>query len=221
MRRRGRIELAPRQGLPDLPRRQAGGEERADLHEVLPQGGEFLLCTSCPTRSLTLLFISAPVRERGVRRRWVREQGHQVVVRVQAHEGPHHRQGPPDVRAVRQSRGTHQPTFDSLHLFPTSDPSLPLAAGTGRGRMRFVRQMQPELLEALQEAREGGRNSRSALPVPLLHRGGQGDEEGGTGGLIPLFPPDPTAASPPHHDTNTALVTRHVHPAKTRHVHNH
>jgi hypothetical protein len=82
---------------------------------VQEEGGAFLLCTSCPARSLTLLFLSAAVREREMRRRWVREQGHQGVAQVQAPEGPHHRQGPPDVRAVRQRRGAHPPTFDSLH----------------------------------------------------------------------------------------------------------
>ena len=63
-------------------------------------------------------------------------------------------------------------------------------------------------------------------PAPLCSRPcydkeAQADQEGAEGGLIPHLPPDPTAAPPPHHDTNTAPVTRHVHPAKTRHVHNH
>jgi hypothetical protein len=82
---------------------------------VQGEGGTFLLCTSCPTRSLTLLFLSAPLREREMRRRRVPEQGHQGVAQVQAHEGPHHRRVPVDVLAVLRCRGTHLPTFDSLH----------------------------------------------------------------------------------------------------------
>ena len=113
----------------------------------------------------------------------------------------------------------HPPSIHST-IFSDSDPPPPFAAGTDRGRMRSVRQMRPERVEALQDPREGGRLARSVLQA-LLRQGGQTDQEGGKGGLIPLFTPDPTAASPPHHDTNTAPVTRHVHPAKTRHVHNH
>ena len=156
-----------------------------------------------------------------------------------------------DIKAWRKSKHTKDPITDeclsmclpcyaaevriyppSIHstIFTASDPSLPLAAGTGRGRMRFVRQMRPEPVEALQDPREGGWDTRSDLPVPLLHQGGQGDQEGGTGGLIPLFPPDPTAArrptttrtphrspatfTPPRHATftTTRLTITFIHP---------
>ena len=139
---------------------------------------------------------------------------------------PSTRRTPSPTSACRCAGRATTPRCASTHLrftppfLPPLTLLVPFAAGAGRGRMRFVRQMRPERLGEVQEAREGGWNSRSALRYPLLRQGGQADQEGGKG-LIPHLPPDPTAAPPPHHDTNTAPVTRHVHPAKTRHVHNH
>ena len=139
---------------------------------------------------------------------------------------PGTRRTPSPTSASRCACRAPTPRYASTHLrftppfLPPLTLLVPFAAGTGRGRMRDVRQMRPEQVGEVQKAREGGWNTRSALLAPLRPHGAQADQEGGKGGLIPLFTPDPTAASPPHHDTNTP-VTRHVHPAKTRHVHNH
>ena len=127
---------------------------------------------------------------------------------------PSSRRTPTPTRASRCARRAPAPRYASTHLrftppyLPTLTLLVPFAAGTGRGRMRDVRQMRSELLVEVQEAREGGWDTRSDLQVPLLRQGGKADQEGDTGGLIPPLPPDPTAARRP-----TTTRTPHWSPA--------
>jgi hypothetical protein len=121
---------------------------------------------------------------------------------------PSTRRTPSPTRACRCAGRAPALRYASTHLrfTPPYFPPLtlvPFAAGTGRGRMRFVRQMRPARLGEVQEAREGGWDTRSALQVPLLQQGDQADQEGGTGGLIPHLPPSLPTRPPPRLPTTT------------------
>ena len=122
---------------------------------------------------------------------------------------PSTRRTPPPTSACRCASRATTPRCASTHLrftppyFPSLTLLVPFAAGAGRGRMRSVRQMRPARLGEVQEAREGGWDTRSALQVPLLQQGDQADQEGGTGGLIPHLPPSLPTRPPPRLPTTT------------------
>lgn len=169
------------------------------MHQVLQQGGEVLLCTSCPTRSLTLLFLSSP-RARTRRASTTRARPR----RSRSGTSPSSRRTPPPTRVSRSANrattarcASTQPRFTPT-IFPASDPPLPLAAGAGRRQVRGVRLLQPEAVGSVKEAQEGGWLARSHLPEPLQRRREQADQEGGEGGMIPSSLP----TRPPH---------RHIH----------
>ena len=210
VRHRGRLRLAHAKGFLLCHDGQTVKQGVQHLHEVQQQGGAFLLCTSCPTRSLTLLFLSAPVREREMRRRRVPEQGHQGVVQVQAPEGPRS-----PTRASRCARRAPAPRCASTHLrftppyFPPLTLLVPFAAGTGRGRMRDVRQMRPELLVRSKKlVRADGTPAPLCQPPATTRSASRSRRSRRRPDPPPPSRPDRRPAAPPRHEHRTGHPPR-------------